>query len=543
MPNSDSPSSATCVSVNTQIVEVMVYPHQARVTRLGHIRVKKQTLMLEIQDLPATLQTDSIQAYPAGSAKVILQEPEIQTAVTATSADEHTQELSQQVQQLEIAFRACKDQLAVLNLQRTFLESLQEKSAVSFAEGLSQRAMGLEEVAGLLQFLEESYTKIAQEIAQQERLKQDLDHQLQAKRKQLQESQSPEPTPRYRILLPLTVEEPGTLELNLLYDVDQAHWAPLYEVRLNQALRDVQINYVAQVYQNTGEAWPNVALKFSTAAHLKEPTLPPMGVWHVDLSKTRIVTPEHTASHAANRRSRSDILEDTYRMLGAVPGSEIPADENDATTRQLNTHTKSAVVCFPALEPAVVPSGDRPERVKLCQLQIDTQLSYVALPQLCSAPYLQAQLANPLETWPLLAGTAHIFKDGGYIGREPIDYVAPGESFQLSLGLDERISLRRELIAKETQTANDCRDLQSYRLTLHNPLEHTITLNVIEQIPLSQTEKIQVNLVEAAPSTTASDAGFCQWSIALKPQETQHIQYQYAVEHPCDMPILGWDSQ
>lgn len=532
----------TCISVNTQIVEVTVYPHQARVTRLGHIRVEKQPLVLEIQNLPATLQTDSIQAYPGGSAEVILQEPEIQTVVATVSSEERATELTQQVHQLEVEFRACKDQLAVLTLQRTFLESLQEKSAISFAEGLSQRAMGLEEVAGLLQFLEQSYTKIAQEIAHQERLKHDFDHQLQAARQQLQDSQSPASTSRYRILLPLKVEKPGTLELNLIYDVDQAHWAPLYEIRLNQALRDVQIDYVAQVHQNTGEAWSNAALKFSTAAHLKEPTLPHIGVWHVDLSNTRIVTPEHAAGHADNRRSRSDILEDTYRMLGAVPGSEIPVNGDEATTRLLNTHTKSAVVCFPALEPAMVLSGDPPKRVKLCQLQMDTQLSYVALPQLCSAPYLQAQLANPLETWPLLAGTAHIFKDGGYIGRSPIDYVAPGESFQLSLGLDERISLRRELIAKETQTTDECRDLQSYRLTLHNPFEHAIALNVIEQIPLSQTEKIQVNLVEAAPPTTVSGTGFCQWSIELQPQETQHIQYQYAVEHPCDVPVLGWDS-
>ncbi len=510
-------------------------------TRQGQLRVDQPLLVLEIKDLPATLQPDSIQAYPSGTAVVTLQEPEIQTVMEPAELQGEAGTLSEQVHTLEGAFRACKDQITALTLQRTFLETLLEKAADSFATGLSQRTMALEDVANMLHFLEKSYLDISSAIAQHERRKHELDHQLQETRQKLQDSHAPDLLARYRLLLPIQVEKAGLLTLSILYDVEQANWAPIYEVRLNEALQDVQIDYVAQVHQNTGEPWPHVDLKFSTATHLKEPTLPKVGVWHVNLSNTKIVMPER--GDTSHRRPRSSsILEDTYRMLGAVPGSEIPIDDVDENTRLFQTYAQNAVVCFTASEAALVASGDRPQRVKLCQLHIDSQLSYMALPQLCSAPYLQAQLANPLETWPLLAGTAHIYKEGGYIGREPIEYVAPGDSFQLSLGMDERISLRRELIHKDTQGTHDCRDSRTYRLTLHNPFDHIIHLTVVEQIPMSQTDKIQVNLVEATPATTASGAGLCQWAIALQPHETQHITYKYVVSHPCDMPVLGWDS-
>jgi uncharacterized protein (TIGR02231 family) len=180
--------------------------------------------------------------------------------------------------------------------------------------------------------------------------------------------------------------------------------------------------------------------------------------------------------------------------------------------------------------------------VPVGQLQLHSEFTYIALPQRNIAPYLCAELTNPPEKWPLLPGTAYLFRAGGYVGEVDFNYVAPGESFQLSLGLDERVAVQRELVTKETQGEGQCIDLRAFRLSIHNPFPHSIDVTVLEQIPVSRTDEIKISLVKAAPTTTLNPAGQCRWSIRLAAHETQHLSYQYAVEHPADVPVVGLDG-
>ena len=49
----------------------------------------------------------------------------------------------------------------------------------------------------------------------------------------------------------------------------QAHWTPLYNIVLNES--DVEIELMANVYNNTGIEWKDIILNISTAS--KEPVV------------------------------------------------------------------------------------------------------------------------------------------------------------------------------------------------------------------------------------------------------------------------------
>ena len=542
MQTPDLPFQIAHVPVNTWITAVTVYPNQARVTRRGQLEVvKKQSMVIEIKDLPAVLHPTSVQIYPSGTAKIILQNPWIETSVKSPEPENNQEHLTTQLHQLEETIRVFKERLTVLNLQRTFLESLSEQSAISFAQGLSQHSTKLEDVTSLLQFLEKSYQEVAKEIANHERLKHDLDHQLQQRRQQIQQSLSQASSPRYQILLPLNVQEPGNLELDIVYDVDQAQWNPIYDVRLDDSLHNVQIDCMAQVQQNTGESWKKVELKLSTEIPEKGPTPPQKDIWYVKPSPENRF-PERPNTNSPQIRTRSPILDETYRMLGALPGSEIPPENADNKVPSLSMmNCENAIVCFSAAEPAVILSNDCPHRIHVKQLSLESQFTYVALPQQCSAPYLQVHLVNTLENWPLLPGVAHLFRSGNYVGQEIVEYIPSGHPFQLSLGVNSEIPIQRELVNKETQSGHQCRTIWSYRLTLYNPFTYPIDMVVLEQVPVSRTDDIHISLIKSEPAVSASATGFCEWSIRLQAQTNQHIHYQYAIEHPSNIRVLGLD--
>lgn len=531
MPDSGS-SVGTC-PITTEIVAVTVYPEQARVTRQGQLSVQPPHVILDIGPLPSTLAPPSIQAYAQGTAQVTLHKPTLQPWSQPQERQRQEQQLSDRLRQVEDQFRQCKDSLLGLQQQQTFLQSLAERTARTFAQGLAQQATSLDNITAFIDYFEQAYQRNSEAIAAQERQKQELDQQLQQARQDLQHFQANCKTSQHHILLPLTVQQPGTLDLSIVYDVTAAQWQAAYDVRLQADQPSLQIDCIAEVQQNTGEDWHQVNLKVSTAVPEKTPAIPDSSLLNLPSS----LRSQPTAEHRSPLKSRSPVLDETYRMLGALPGSEIPPQPEDDDLGDAMLQPANAIICFVAPEAGRVLSNGEVHRVPVGQLQLDSHLTYVALPQRCSAAYLCAALTNPPEKWPLLPGTAYLFRDGGYVGAETFEYVAPGASFQLSLGLDERVSVQRELITQKSVTGQTGRDLRAYRLTIHNPFDHAIAVTVMEQLPMSRSEEIVVQITHAQPAANLGADGQCQWLMQLAPQASEHIVYQYEIKHPPDVEL------
>ncbi|MEM6519560.1 MAG: mucoidy inhibitor MuiA family protein [Cyanobacteria bacterium P01_C01_bin.70] len=518
------------IPVETDIVAVTVYPEQARVTRQGRIEVHQPQVILDIGPLPSTLAPPSVQAYAQGPAQVMLQKPTLAPVPQAADWQRQEEALSDRLRQTEDQFRRCKDNLSGLNQQQTFLQSLSDQMAHTFAQGLAQQSTDLAHVTAFTDFFEQAHRRNSEAIAAQERQKQELDQQLQEARQALQQFQTSGKTPKYRILIPVTVERSGVLDLSIVYDVINAQWQPAYDVRLQADHPGLQIDCIAEVQQDTGEDWHQVALKVSTAVPEKTPAIPDSSLLNIQSA----LRPKKSATLAGNGprkvKSRSPVLNEAYRMLGALPGSEIPPHEEEDNWDDAMLQPANAIICFVATNPAQVPSDGEVHRVPVGQLQLDSRLAYVALPQRCSSAYLCAALTNPPEKWPLLPGTAYLFRDGGYVGAEKFEYVAPGASFQLSLGLDERVPIQRELVTQKT-VSEDGRDLRAYRLTIHNPFDQAIDVTVIEQIPTGRSGEIEVQITSAKPEIDLHPEDQCQWVMQLAPQASEHIFYQYEIRH------------
>lgn len=525
----DTGSVGEIIPVDTEIVAVTIYPEQARVTRQGRLEVNQPQVTLDIGPLPATLTPPSIQAYARGTAQVTVQKPTLKPLFRNDEWRHQERELSDRFHQAEAGFHLCKDTIAGLQQQQAFLQSLADESASTFAQGLAQQTINLAQVSEFTSFLEETYQHTSEAIAVQERRKQNLDQQLQQARQVLQLFKAGGKTPKYHILLPLVVQQPGVVELSIVYDVTEAKWQPAYDVRLQAGHPSLQIDCIAEVQQNTGEDWRKVNLKVSTALPDKTPAIPDASL----SSHPATVGSKAAKSPLASRlqgKSGKEVLDEAYRMLGALPGSEIPPQKEEDSLGEAMLQPANAIICFVAPAVGRVLSGGEVHRVPVGQLQLENRLTYVALPQRCSSAYLCAELTNPPDKWPLLPGTAHLFRDGGYVGAETFEYVGPGASFQLSLGLDERVPIQRELVTQKTESdTTDC-DLSAYRLTIHNPFDHVIDVTVVEQIPISRSEEVVVQITRAQPLANLGEKGQCQWLIQLAPQTSEHIFYEYEIK-------------
>ncbi|MDF0554660.1 mucoidy inhibitor MuiA family protein [Kamptonema sp. UHCC 0994] len=531
--------------VDSQISEVTVYTNQARVTRRGLVTLTGNEKELVIASLPRTIQTDSVRATGSGTIAVNLLGVRTEKIFATEPVEEKTRKLSKQIEQLEEQKRTIIYQLASRELQLKFVEGLSDKSVGFFSSSLAKQQVGLNETGELLNFLGQNYRKYVGSIAQLEKQQQQLDKQLQALRQQLQQIQNYRPQESFSIFVAIEAGDSGDFELEVSYMINRASWTPLYDLRVNTTDNQINLSYLAEVNQNTGEDWTNIALTLSTA----KPglgTLPPkLDPWYIDIFSLEIPqNPEFLRAKKAKDRDVTSLSAATHEMeLEYIARSPAPGAIT-AQTVTATASTEGGVVTFQIGGNSNIPNDGNPQKVTIFNENYPSRPEYIAIPRLVSFAYLQAVVINPLTGATLLPGKANIFRDNTFVGTTQLENIAPGQEFKLNLGIDEGLKIERELVERQVDKkliGNQRRTSYAYRLIITNLRQVQASLTLKEQLPVSRNEQIKVRLTLTNPKVQVGEMGLLEWVIELPPQGKQELYYQFVVENPPDLNVLGLD--
>jgi uncharacterized protein (TIGR02231 family) len=268
----------------------------------------------------------------------------------------------------------------------------------------------------------------------------------------------------------------GPCELTVEYTTPCACWRPYHTA----TLRDSQIEIAtdACVWQETGEDWREVRLRFSTerpSLGTSPPTL------HDDLLR---VQPKGALVVTA----REQDIKTTGEGAAKREVVELPGVDDGGMTR---------ILVAPMA--ATVPSDGRPYRVRIGAFTTQAELALVAMPEKASAVILRSKQDNAGKE-PLLAGPVDLVREGGPCGRTSILYVAPGERFLLGWGAEPSLRVHRTHREKREESGM----LGSWSSTTHRVAVRVSNLGaaaraieVTERIPVAEVEEVEVKL--AAP--------------------------------------------
>lgn len=177
----------------------------------------------------------------------------------------------------------------------------------------------------------------------------------------------------------------------------------------------------------------------------------------------------------------------------------------------------------------------------------DVEFEHVAVPRLSDHTFLKAAVKNSGET-PLLGGRVNIFFDGTFVNTSKIDFVNPGDTFTLTVGADEAVTVKREPIKEVAGTSGVFKKKRKthagYTIHIKNFRKIPTKLRVIDQVPISHNEKIQVTDVTCTPGPLpkkeeeeAKETGIMEWLLELAPGESRRIKVAYDVLYPKGMTI------
>jgi uncharacterized protein (TIGR02231 family) len=531
-------------SADTPITGVTVFTDGARVTRTGVAGVQPGVRPLVVASLPEGADPSSVRVAARGHDLALLN-VEVQRRVAAEPRQESLAQLRADVERCRDAVKELDDADEAERAGLGFLGHLSEAAATSLARALGTGRAGYDELSGMAGHLSASTTTALgrrREIAGRKRVAQ---RELNAAVERLAGAeQTGEPVVFIEVSVLLEAAAATEAEIELTYHVAGASWRPLYDLVLDG--EKLMVSYLAEITQQTGEDWPEVTLVLSTTRQGLSQTLPELRPWYIG-------RPQPPRVHAAMARSApggpvpmAAAVPQPDESLGWVAQSQPVAfaaarPEAKVLAAEPSQSESGAGLVYTVARPVAVPSDGGPHKTLVAKSEADASLDYLTVPVLAPEAYLRATVTNgPLL---LLPGQARIFHGPQFVGETHLDSVAPGEEFEVQLGVDDQIKVERKLRRRTTSKAvlGSTRTIDiAYEITVENHRDRKATVSVHDHIPVSTDGDIKVKPREATPPPASTDdLGELTWTLTLPPGESSAIRHRFTVEHPAQAPVTG----
>lgn len=519
-----------------EIKHVTVYPDRARVAGVGSCDLVTGRHRLLIPNLPMTMDTNSIRVSGGGSAQVRLLGVEVARQFFEQTPTEAVHKLEVAIEEVQDALRVLEDKKAGWQAQNNYLDGIRQ-AAAEFAKGLSRGKTTVADQQQLIAFLQEKDAAMRTAVRELDQQQRGLMRRLQKLKQELKQIQTTKPPQQYQAQIELDVQNDGRFQPEVSYVVNNAGWQPLYDIRLleENGSSHLEISYLAQITQRSGQVWTGVQLAVSTARPALNQRLPQIQPWFIrEYQPPKPRQMVRTAAPAAPMAAKMKVM--------AAESASAEEESFAAEVVSAEVQSEGTAVTFAAPGQTDIPNDGSPHKTVLQQIRLASKLDYLTIPKYSDAVFRRATVAYD-QPGPLLAGSASLFVNDEYIGQTKIKFTVQGDELELLLGVEDRITVERKLARRDVdkKLLRDQRQLRyGYTIELKNLLKTNAIVVVKDHVPVSRHEQIKVKLDTARPQPAEqTDLNVLEWQLQLPSGESQTITYEYSVEHPRSLQVVG----
>ena len=206
-------------------------------------------------------------------------------------------------------------------------------------------------------------------------------------------------------------------------------------------------------------------------------------------------------------------------------------------------------VRYPMESPGQVLADGLPHMLTLARRQGTVRRVYRCVPLMDTNVYQMARFENPLGL-PLLAGPVRVYRDGDFVVCGPLDTTPPGKSVTVNLGVEPGISVARNTHFLETTHGlfgGDTALTHKVEIEVRSRLAEAVQVEVIERVPVSHDDDIEVKVLEVSPAAEAygqKDRGQViqggkLFSLKLGPGESRTCTLEYRITIPSKQVLKG----
>jgi uncharacterized protein (TIGR02231 family) len=327
------------------------------------------------------------------------------------------------------------------------------------------------------------------------------------------------------IMVQLTCTKAGNYSYELSYNSNKAGWAPSYEIRSKGIKSPIDLTYKAKIFQNTNETWDNVQLSLSTGKLNKSNKAPSFQTQYINTYSTNNKRAKTIVNYSANAMDSEDEIQKS------ISSSEFTSVDYSGTQ-----------IIYNIALPYSIPSQTEPIFIEIQKFSLEAKYDYYCYPKLDRDVFLMCHFES-LGNKNLLPGNGQVYFEGKSVGKTFIDPYSTKKTYDLSLSRDVSIICERTLEKKfssETKVGDNIKFEKTYKLSLKNNKEKSISIVLIDQIPKSTKKSIDIQLVESSEAIFDKKNGKLKWNIQLSPNEIIEKKFSFTVKHPSESKVTGF---
>ena len=528
-----APVQAADVDARSVIDAVTVYPDGASVTRVITLDLPSGEHTLVAPDFPLTLDPSSLRVEGEAEAKFTIGAidtwPPPPTPVNLPELDTRIEALKDQRADLQGA-------IAAATARRKFAERFAQASPAGIGDKGEARPLA-EWRAAFAAVAEEVATADAA-IRDAERKQRDIDREI----ARLETDRASKPPSKLEVRIDLAATAATKATLRVTYAVRNARWVPLYDTRLDTGTKDrkpaLELVRRAEITQTTGEDWSNVALAVSTVRIARGGNAP-------DLTSLIVQYPQ--VAPVSDLKDGPVLRRQMQGLASAVapaPAGEVLKKEADE--QQAAAEVGSFHVTFRIPGRASLGANEGAKSLRISTATFAPEITIRSAPVLDPTAFLEASFKQS-EDAPLLPGQVAIYRDGVYVGRGRMPAASKDETVRLGFGADDKVKIERSVVKRNEGSAGlivttSKTDERSFKTSVRNGHDFPIRVAVQDQLPVSENEDIQVEMLPSTTPPTTTNVrdkrGVLEWVFEAKPGEVKDISFAWRVRWPKDKGVV-----
>ncbi len=530
--------------LDAHLTEATVFADRAELVREAQLDLDAGTHTLLFADLPSRTDGSSLQVNGTGG--FTLQDVRFETRQLTDLPEGRLKELTAELEKYQEQAKALQMTTERLSDRRTALNAILNRVTTVPKDGSEPPPMDAVQWTELLTFYNTQLEKIDQSELENDAKVKDVNEQITRVQREISQLNASARKQSNTAKVVISLDAPASVTIDLTSIVYGPRWSPSYDIRANTAGKQVTVASYGSITQNTGEDWTDVKLSLSTAQPQiggREPELHP---WFVQEFKPRpMVGGEIKASYAYESAPQNNRMRQMMESDQAVT-SELAA-ASPMVVQDATVESGATAVVYQIPNTASIPSDNQPVRVAITTQTFPGQFRYSAVPKLSPHVYLKTKVTNTSE-YAFLPGPSNIYLDGSFVGKAPVDLVPPGKEFWTWLGIDQGVKVERKLLDRKEGEAGFFGGNKSltyrYEFEIKNDKQMPIELVVWDQIPISQNDDIQVELIKPdyskdTPTLKMNSQKYIEWLYTLNPGQEVKTPFEFKVTWPEDMQVSG----
>ncbi|HDP79561.1 MAG TPA: mucoidy inhibitor MuiA family protein [Spirochaetes bacterium] len=534
------------VTVPSRIDRVMVYHDRALVTRRGEAQLKEPGVYdLVFRDLPSLIQDDSVRATADGKAPVKILDVEVRSYDLEHSPDEKTRQLRERLRTLLDESRSISDRLQVIQIEKDYLNEVKNSFLYGRQGGAEKDTavrpyrLSIKEYEEMLDYLNRKHLENRANGFRLQAKSIEVGKKIAVVKGELEKLQGSESALYKKKLVKVTVETVRSVSLGMeiSYINYRVNWNPGYDIRVLTAENATEFTGYGVVSHSSGEDWVNARVSYSTAQPARRGWIPDLVPLYATVSSKvvrgavgKIMREKNISQQAMNRSILDNVLAES---------SEKPSDGEQALGEDGSMETQDkrlGSLVFDVPKRARIPGDGSPHRTAISRHRFPVKFEYLSIPKLSPYAYLQALGKNTLDT-PILQGDLNIYMGSDFVGSSFTGNILPGEEFELMLGINENIRVRRTLEERHEKKGGFLsagrKISYGFSIRVENYSGREIVMNLVDQIPVSETSEVEVRDVSFSDTPQKRlKNGIVKWQFPMKSGASKTIAFSFTVVAP-----------